>query len=507
MQTFEEVFNTYKEEITRQCQESQDRQMALILEKEQPIQNTYNASAITGISAVSRQFSDIHNRQERLKQIKIELEKENQRFPKLEAKKLRPRLSDIFETSESIIEVKDIDFGELFFTQDGIQYNDLIISLDKHCKFTHCNITSLKFENYSYLKEEQKYDLLFDNFYNKDENNLTIMIQNSHFYGKFYINRKNLQETDFKERDIKIQSFYIKNSTFHQNFKLHNATVEEFDINDSNFEDKADFFKTQFNKGKNQKSLISFYAINFNELSIFEECEFCEKVDFTYVTFKGLSQFRKATFKKGLNLDNTNIEKDMNFFEIQSVDASASKKQTSQETYRIIKHQLEKQNNKIEANRYYSCELEKRREYLASNLNSIENILSYIVFSLHNMTSAHARNWLLVLLWIIATGLVTTLACDSEIPKTILLSLVISLFIFGLFRWTYFPITLALISSVILFKIYYVPFHINEILQHTNLLFNISKENNFSSILFANKIALGYLYYQFITSVRKDTSK
>jgi len=353
--------------------------------------------------------------------------------------------------------------------------------------------------------ETQKYNLIFDSFENK--NSINIDIKDSHFYGKFYINRKNLRKNPSKVRDINIESFNIQDSTFHENFKLHYANVKEFDLNDSNFENKADFFNTKFISGKNQSTPISFYAINFNELAIFEKCEFGEKVDFTYVTFKGLGQFRKAIFNKGLNLDNTNIEKDMSFFEIQSIDSSESKKQTSQETYRIIKHQLEKQNNKIDANRYYSCELERRREYLASNLNSTENILSYIVFSLHNMTSAHARNWFLVLLWILVTGLFTTLACDSEIPKIILPSLVISLFILGLFRWTYFPIILALISSVILFKVYYVPFHIDEILQHTNLLFNIGKENNFSSILFANKIALGYLYYQFITSVRKDTSK
>jgi|GEM_PF-2166219 len=425
----------------------------------------------------------------------------------IQKSQLKLQLSDIFETTTDVIEIKDINFCDLFFTNNGIRHNDFFIIIDKHCKFINCDIQSLKFENYSNLLEEHKYDLIFDSFHNKDENNLNIMIDNSHFYGKFYINKKNLRENDSKERDIKIQSFYIKNSIFHHNFKLHYAIIEEFEINDSNFEDKADFFNTKFINGHSKKSPISFYAINFNELAIFEECEFCEKVDFTYVTFKGLSQFRKATFKKGLNLDNTNIEKDMNFFEIKSVDSSESKKQTSQETYRIIKHQLEKQNNKIEANRYYSCELEKRRKNLASNLNCIENILSYIVFSLHNMTSAHARNWFLVLMWIIATGLFTTLACDSEIPKTILLSLVISFFILGLFHWTYFPIIVALISSIILFKVYYVPFHIHEILQHTNLLFNIGKENNFSSLLFANKIALGYLYYQFITSVRKDTSK
>lgn len=504
MKTFQEIFNEYIEKITQLSQKSMQKKDTL--ERE--------CTALSEILSIpdyqytpTKTLPLIEVKRSELEELKIELEKENQRFPKLEAKRLKPHLSDIFETSESIIEVKDIDFGELFFTQDGIQYNDLIISLDKHCKFTHCNITSLKFENYSYLKEEQKYDLLFDNFYNKDENNLTIMIQNSHFYGKFYINRKNLQETDFKERDIKIQSFYIKNSTFHQNFKLHNAEVTEFDINDSNFEDKADFFKTQFNKGKNQKSLISFYAINFNELSIFEECEFCEKVDFTYVTFKGLSQFRKATFKKGLNLDNTNIEKDMNFFEIQNADSLASKEQTSQETYRIIKHQLEKQNNKIEANRYYSCELEKRREYLESNcLKTGENFLSYIIFTLHNMTSAHSRNWFLVLLWIFNVGGFTFLYQNTSISNILItsiwmLALFISTMCFSGIASAGFFLTLFLS----LLGFYETPFELKKVLAYTSIL-NDNK-GDFSLILFANKIALGYLYYQFIASVRKDTSK
>ncbi|WP_041958084.1 pentapeptide repeat-containing protein [Sulfurospirillum arsenophilum] len=521
MQTFEEIFNTYQEKIDRQCQESQTRQIALTIDQ----QTTHNASINTNVFEKITNTSYDYERKIKLEQIAIDLKKEDQLFNKLEAKRLKPHLSDIFETPESIIELKDIDFGKLFLTRNGFKCGDLVIVIDKHCKFVNCNITSLKFENYSNLVEEQKYDLIFDDLHNKDDNNLNILIENSHFYGKFYINRKNLQENTFNERDIKIKSFYIKNSTFHQNFKLHNASVEEFDINDSNFEDKADFFKTQFIKGKNQKSLISFYAINFNELAIFEECEFCEKVDFTYVTFKGLSQFRKATFKKGLNLDNTNIEKDMNFFEIQSVDSSESKKQTSQETYRIIKHQLEKQNNKIEANRYYSCELEKRRKNLQDILkniklekfkenisNNLENLGSYLVFALHNMTSAHARNWFLVLLWILTTGLFTTLALNNEVGKSILGFLITIILMSGLFCRTYVPIILGLIASFGMFYIHQITFlNVENIFQYTSLLAKLDSQkpdtSSFSLILFANKIALGYLYYQFITSVRKDTSK
>lgn len=62
------------------------------------------------------------------------------------------------------------------------------------CKFINCDIKSLKFENYSNLVEEQKYDLLFDDLHNKDENNLNVLIENSHFYGKFYINKKSTRQ-------------------------------------------------------------------------------------------------------------------------------------------------------------------------------------------------------------------------------------------------------------------------------------------------------------------------
>lgn len=499
MQTFENIFNTYKEKIDRECQES-IQQKNTLENKQKKLLET-----LTRLESSKSFRFNIQEKKNTLNQLTINLEKENQRFLTLEAKQLHPRLSDILEPTESIIEVKNIDFGELFFMENGIKCDNTLIVIDKHCRFTNCNIALLKFENYSYLKEEQKYDLLFDSFHNND--NLTIMIENSHFYGKFYINKKNLRENDSKERDIKIQNFHIKNSIFHQNFKLHYAIIEEFEINDSNFEDKADFFNTKFINGKNKESPISFYAINFNELAIFEECEFCEKVDFTYVTFKGLSQFRKATFKKGLNLDNTNIEKDMNFFEIKNVDSSESKKQTSQETYRIIKNQLEKQNNKIEANRYYSCELEKRREYLKLNcFKTGENFLSYIIFTLHNMTSAHSRNWVLVLLWIFNIGGFTFLYQNTSISNI----LITSIWMFALFISTmcFSGISSAgfiLILFVSLLGFYEIPFELTKVLEYTSILND--KKDHFSLILFANKIALGYLYYQFITSVRKDTSK
>jgi hypothetical protein len=54
----------------------------------------------------------------------------------------------------------------------------------------------------------------------------------------------------------------------------------------------------------------------------------------------------------------------MNFFDIEKLDSPKAKNNTSQETFRIIKHNFNKIGNTIEANKYHSLELKKRRNQL-----------------------------------------------------------------------------------------------------------------------------------------------
>ena len=96
--------------------------------------------------------------------------------------------------------------------------------------------------------------------------------------------------------------------------------------------------------------------------------------------------------------------------------------------------------------------------------------LNYIVLLFHWISSNHSQSWLLSLFWIFVVGFVTTgsLATDG----------------FG-----------------------YCSNSLLDILKHMYIL-NIDDCIKQDVLIFGlNKISLGYLYYQFLISVRKDTRK
>lgn len=143
-----------------------------------------------------------------------------------------------------------------------------------------------------------------DVFINKEF--ISLSLKNCCFEEKFYINN----QYNNPDKVIKIGSLNIQDTKFNANFKLHNSEIKNFVLKDTDFEKNADFFKTKFLTTKD----IVFHTINFRALALFGETVFSEYLIFKYVTFQGYSHFREAVFKKGLNLEYANIEKEMNFF-------------------------------------------------------------------------------------------------------------------------------------------------------------------------------------------------
>ena len=213
--------------------------------------------------------------------------------------------------------------------------------------------------------------------------NLNII--NSIFVGKFYINK----QYGNNKKEIKIGELKICDSKFKENFKLHNARVNIFSVEDTDFEKHADFFKSTFMsgvfpEGKDEnvaENDICFKAINFRGLALFGDTKFERKLIFKYVTFESYSHFRRARLEKGLDLDYSNIQNEMNFFDVQHLDTKEAKNNTSQETYRIIKNNFEKIGNKIEANKYLALELEQKKIALKSEVP--RQWLDYLVFEAH----------------------------------------------------------------------------------------------------------------------------
>ncbi|WP_323596101.1 hypothetical protein [Aliarcobacter butzleri] len=302
-----------------------------------------------------------------------------------------------------------------------------------------------------------------------------IRISTSKFYGKFYINK---QFDGYKE-EFSILKLLIENSIFYDNFKLHKCKIEEIYIKDCDFERNVDFYKSKFLSGEkqdNQPIGIYFHALNFRGLVLFGDIHFYKKFHLQYVTIEGYSHFINAIFDEGLDLDYANIQYEMNFFGCRGLEKLNSRKNTSQETYRIIKHNFKKLKNTIEANQYHSLELNRYRnniKILDDFLNCkipLQNILDWLVSFFHLFTSNYSKNWFLTLIWIVIVSIGTNLYLDNQIYLN------------------------KQISWECIFK-------------YLNILTNKDDFNNSYIAMTFNKVLLGYLYYQFLTAIRRNTKE
>lgn len=332
---------------------------------------------------------------------------------------------------------------------------------------------SLTFENCRFEKsleislDESKdidlslFKLSFDDCFIEELN-----INNQHFKLNFYIN------SDKEDKNI-IKTLNIKNSIFEQDFCIYNSEIEKIEIHDCDFNSLSEFNNVTF------KNEFQFHEISYKGLTLFDKCTFECYADFEYIIFEKFTSFRGTKFNKGLVLDYTSSDNEINFFDIVVKDDILENKKTTRETYRIIKNQFEKIGNKIEANKYHALELDKRRQELETE--TPRNWKDWIVFKIHDLSSEHSTNWVRTLLWICFVGFATILSVHFDIAKDLF-------FHPNHFKFEY------------LLKIWI------EFWQYVNIT-NVDKLKDSPFILFLNKVSLGYLYYQFLTAVRKDTRK
>lgn len=282
--------------------------------------------------------------------------------------------------------------------------------------------------------------------------NSVITVDYCTFKEHFYINNGYLSD----DKVIKVNTITIEDSTFEKDFGVYNAEIKAIKINNVDFESLAEFNEVTF------QDEFDFKEISYKGFTLFDKCIFNTKAEFEYIIFEKFTSFRGSTFNKGLNLDYTSGDKEINFFGINGLESDESKHETSRETYRIIKNNFEKNGNKIEANKYHALELDQRRRELAKN--KWKNISDYIVFKIHDLSSEHSTNWFLALFWMFVVSYITNKFLGNELS-------------------------------------------IDCVFKYINILSKIEDFDNSYFVMVFNKVSLGYLYYQFLTAVRKDTRK
>jgi uncharacterized protein YjbI with pentapeptide repeats len=336
--------------------------------------------------------------------------------------------------------------------------------------FESCTFNVVLFENISSENKGTDFVTFKTSEFKKLE------IKNCDFNTRFYINPKH--KNDEKSHVCKIDNLEMIDTVFNKNFKLHDCELKEIEIDNCDFEKNADFFKSKFL----HKNETIFKGLNFRGLALFGECQFNSKLLLEYVTFEKLTHFREAIFKHGIDLEKVNIEKELNFYGAKGLDHKASIEETSQESYRIIKHSFQSVGNTIEANKYHSFELEKRKNDLwkLSFKEKKEKWQELFVFEFHWRTSQHSRNWLLPLAWILVIGFFTTIINDIN-------------------SWVHLKSIFCNISEKHVDKL------IDKTIKYMSIINFDDSLKKTPWLFLLNKSALGYLYYQFITAIRKDT--
>lgn len=292
-----------------------------------------------------------------------------------------------------------IQFNNCTFKDSGQDWLPNILeptNENKKVYINNCTIESFELGDIRHIRYNSDKKLCYFELTGGSINDL--IIQNVEIASKFYINKQYRGNSDVTQ----ITNLTIDNAIFKENFKLHHCNVENIIIEDTDFEKHADFYKSTFNNGlsdTNDKS-IYFKALNFRGLALFGDCTFNEKLCFIYVTFEEFCHFRRAKFFNGLDLDYCNIQKEMNFFGIEGLETKQSIENTSQETYRIIKHNFDKIGNTIEGNNFFSLEMKKHKDSLFASPWK-ENIQKKVVFWLNEKISNFGRNYIQPIIYMI----------------------------------------------------------------------------------------------------------
>ena len=313
-----------------------------------------------------------------------------------------------------------------------------------------------------------------------------------------------------------IDKLILDESTFYNKVKILQCTISEVSFYNTTFKDLADFYRSEFTNGNlnNYVTRDIFEKTDFEGITVFSKAIFKCNINFKYTKFLSNSIFRETEFREELDLKDAIINEKTNFFEInKKIDMKVS----NRETARIIKDSFEKQNNIIEANRFYALEMEERDDELSWKSDFKEKV----VFKFHEWSSEHSQNWILVLFWILVFSMGYSLmnySLSCDIRENTLSSIIISF----LFIFNAFPLIIENIHENKELKKFFLAFVFliigiyvyitNDLLLEMPAkainpfsLMDSTYEINGLELMF--KVVIAYLIYQLIISVRQNTRR
>ncbi|RXJ68963.1 hypothetical protein CRV08_05900 [Halarcobacter ebronensis] len=262
------------------------------------------------------------------------------------------------------------------------------------------------------------------------------------------------------------------------------------------------------------------HAVRFSNTT-FEKLNIKDKIDFDNSKFETRLDFYDIEYLDKLNLEKTLIPINCSFLLFSS---NLNKKSIinvkNRETARIIKDSFEKQNNIIEANKYYALEMKEREKELKDDIKKGKNFFEYLVFLFHGLSSNHSQNWLLSLFWIFTFTFGHAVFSCYEFKSDFtfwifIIAFSLVAFVIAILLNQYIDdktthATFIIVLSLIIYSAYGFFMDDFKLYTFSNKINPFSTMTEFSDLTFLTllyKITIAYLIYQLIISIRQNTRR
>lgn len=404
-----------------------------------------------------------------------------------------------------------------------------------------CSVCNLEFEDEYFDKKQNKCILHCEkNDYTKDNKEifakfikiLVKKFKNTQDYKDGYLlELKNIvyplhNFSNFEDVDIHFEQSKFLNDVILRSKDI--SFIQFFDCkffsnfctsgNLGNFDKELILRNCIFEVNNNAQTSFNLGNTNFQKFVDLRESKFHININLDDSSFEDNVFFNQCKFSYELNLEDTIFYEKADFFKI-----NLEKGVSNRETARIIKDSFEKQNNIIEANKFYALEMKEREKELEEDIKKGKNIFEWLVFKIHGLSSNHSQDWLLALFWIFIVGFIASyydfnLIQNSEdkyihynlssIFKIIGLIFII-LFIDRLckIKDKFINISYFIISSYLIY-IYATEDYLLSLFSQTINPFSVMKTNDpINGIQIFFKIIIAYLIYQLIISIRQNTRR
>ena len=287
------------------------------------------------------------------------------------------------------------------------------------------------------------------------------------------------------------------------------------------FLDKTDFTSLKKAKNISFKSCEFYENIEFKDMVFehrffFENCTVHKNINLSNIIFKEITSFRDSKFYEEMNFENSkfddlaifnnvtveNLLLDNTFFRVEYNFLNMKANLQNRETARIIKDSFEKQNNIIEANRFYALEMQEREK----ELKFLDNPVEWIIFKTHGLSSEHSQSAYLALLWILNISYIFSVFCaGNNTYNSIIVLSSITIILFSMIDIKYALKIGLTISGLEL--LLFTNIKLDTIADKINPFSIMSSWDEIPFDLLIFKITIAYLIYQFIISVRQNTRR